>query len=415
MIRIIKYVFVGIAFLGLMSGCAKVSINPAKNITTSGIKLYRIGMSTVANIVVQTPDGGYLLAGDVALDTSGKFYAFLMKTDAKGNVQWQKEYAVMSIFYHVRPTTDGGYIAVGATASLGSGFGSKTYAGDAYIVKTDANGNMQWQKAFGTSAGAAFSDVLETADHGFLSVGTGSFPSTKYKGFTQQSIFALKTDKDGTPIWQNLYETINYASIGINICTLSGNIFCINGWTDQSANPGQTGRHYPCNIIIDQNGNQLATQLYNNLGLTLYSTDNILSNSSGLLIAFGAYGNVTTVATLTLYQTDHAGNLLWYRRYKEGNIANLDGFSSDGTGGYFATGTTFSAGGPFVMDLDGSGNVISDYEYTISGYNAVGLEAFPCATSTAFWVQMTTGITNKGFNFGLMFIDKNGNVVDASK
>jgi len=140
-----------------------------------------------------------------------------------------------------------------------------------------------------------------------------------------------------------------------------------------------------------------------------------LPNSSGILFAFGAYGTNLKANTLTVYQTDFGENIIWYRHYKEADLGNLNGLTSDGSGGYYITGTTYSTNRPFVMDLDALGNVISDHEYTISGYTAVGLDAFPCAVGTAFWIQFTVSLNSKGYNFGLMFIDKNGNVIDGSK
>lgn len=53
-------------------------------------------------------------------------------------------------FYNIQPTFDGGYIASGITSSFGAG----SY--DAWVLKLDSNGNIQWQKTYG---GASYDGV----------------------------------------------------------------------------------------------------------------------------------------------------------------------------------------------------------------------------------------------------------------
>jgi len=254
MIRIIKYVFGAIAFLAMMSGCMKTIVNPSKNITTSAIRLYRIGMSTVVNNMTQTLDGGYVVCGDVALDTSGKHYAFLMKTDSKGNQLWQKEYALTSQLLNVRQTSDGGYIAVGTASSTVNSSTTGTFYNQAYLLKTDANGNTQWQNTFGDTSDCGFWDVSETPDHGFVAAGQGNFASTVYKGSFNLQMYAVKTDQNGKMLWQNTYQTSRFVGAFSNICNLPGNIICLSGIVDQAAVAGQTGYYYPTNVLIDQKG-----------------------------------------------------------------------------------------------------------------------------------------------------------------
>ena len=399
----------------MMSGCMKTTINPAKNISSSSIRLYRIGLGTVINNMIQSSDGGYVVCGDVALDTSGKHYAFLMKTDAKGNIQWQKEYALTAQLINVRQTSDGGYIAVGGAASTVNNSITRTFFNQAYLLKTDAGGNVQWQKTYGDTSGSLFSDVTETSDHGYIAAGTGNFPSTVYKGAYNLQMYAVKTDQNGKILWQNTYQTSRYVGTLNSICNLPSNVICLSGAVDQSAIAGQTGYFYPSNVFIYPNGNQINAQVYTNMGLANVYTGNIIPNNNGILFAYGGYGYIPSKNTLIVYQTDFSGNILWYKHYKEADLANLNGLTKDGNGGYYITGTTYTTNGPFVMDLDASGNVISDHEYAISGYTVLGTDAFPCAAGTALWLQFLESINSKGYNFGLMFIDKNGNVIDASK
>lgn len=96
-----------------------------------------------ANDVIATA-GGYILAGSSGTNLAGPSdKPFLMKMDAGGNLIWLRFFgpAYQAGFRKVIHANDGGYLAMGDS----HGFNSWEN-GSILLVKTDANGVLQWQK-----------------------------------------------------------------------------------------------------------------------------------------------------------------------------------------------------------------------------------------------------------------------------
>jgi hypothetical protein len=155
--------------------------------------------------VQQTSDGGYIVAGWTDSFGADSFDVFLIKTDANGNIIWAKTYGGTGEDYafSVQQTSDGGYIVAGYTTSFGAGWG------DIFLIKTDANGNIQWAKTYGGISYDLASSVQQTSDGGYIVAGwTLSFGAG--------DIFLIKTDANGNigscSIVQNVSPTVNTVS-----------------------------------------------------------------------------------------------------------------------------------------------------------------------------------------------------------
>ena len=145
--------------------------------------------------VQQTSDGGYIIAGYTkSFGAGGDVY--LIKTDANGNLLWQKTYGGSGYDdgTSVKQTSDGGDIIAGWTESFGVG------GRNVYLIKTDANGNLLWQKTYGGSDYDWVFSVQQTSDGGYIIAGlTESF------GAGGRDVYLIKTDADGNLLWQKTY------------------------------------------------------------------------------------------------------------------------------------------------------------------------------------------------------------------
>ena len=165
--------------------------------------------------IQQTHDDGYILggysasniSGDKSQNLRGDFDYWIVKTDALGNKQWDRDYGgtVQDYLYSVIQTFDGGYLLGGT--SLGNG-GDKTQLSrgnfDYWIVKTDSNGLKLWDRRFGGDKQDELYTMTETADHGYLLAGISYSGIVGDKTSTPHGwgdIWVVKIDSNGTKLW----------------------------------------------------------------------------------------------------------------------------------------------------------------------------------------------------------------------
>ncbi|HEC79163.1 MAG TPA: hypothetical protein ENI34_08505 [candidate division WOR-3 bacterium] len=169
--------------------------------------------------VQQTTDNGYIIAGRTDSYGAGDFDAYLIKTDADGNTIWMKTFGGTdeNWVYSVQQTTDNGYIIAGLTGDLDSG--------DVYLVKTDADGNTQWTKTFGGVGDDRAFSVQQTTDNGYIIAGrTDSYGAG---GF---DVYLIKTDADGDTLWTKTFGGLGDDG-GRWVQQTTDNGYIITGWT----------------------------------------------------------------------------------------------------------------------------------------------------------------------------------------
>jgi hypothetical protein len=174
----------------------------------------------------QTIDGGYLVGGTSSSGVSGDRTAvsrgasdyWILKLDANGNKVWDKAYGGSEdeSLSFIKHTDDGGFI-LGGTSSSGIS-GDKTEASrgesDFWVVKIDADGNMQWNRTFGGSESDRLSELQQTMDGGYMLAGTSSSGISGDKTEANKGecdsrcsgdYWIVKLDQNGNKEWDRTY------------------------------------------------------------------------------------------------------------------------------------------------------------------------------------------------------------------
>ncbi len=207
--------------------------------------------------IQQTPDGGFIIGGssDSSLpltpskgggtsgsgeigiksqDSFGSFDYWIIKLAASGEVEWEKTFGGMfSDQLKTVLITEDGYLIGGTSNSLISGNKSAKELGmnDYWIIKLDADGNQEWQRAYGGEGDESLAQILET-ENGYLLAGSSNSKTSENKksgSVNGTDFWVLEIDKNGESIWDNTYDTGQWDML-VNVTQSEDNTFLIGGY-----------------------------------------------------------------------------------------------------------------------------------------------------------------------------------------
>jgi uncharacterized delta-60 repeat protein len=294
----------------------------------------------LAYSVQQTSDGGYIVAGITYSFGAGAYDAFLVKTDAFGNLQWAKTYGGMfdDLAHSVQRTSDGGYILAGYTYSFGAGYW------DIFLIKTDANGNVQWAKTYGgTSDDWAYS-VQQTSDGGYIVAGwTSSF------GAGSSDIFLIKTDAFGNVQWAKTYgEAGNDVAYSVQRTSDGG--YIVAGYTGSFGAGGSDFFLIKTNAFGNLQWAKTYGGMFDDLAHSVQQTSDGGYIVAGITYSFGA-----GAYDAFLVKTDTFGNLQWVKTYGGTSVDRAYSVQQTSDGGYIVAGQTYP--NVFLIKTDANGDI----------------------------------------------------------
>ena len=135
--------------------------------------------------IIQTTDGGYVVAGYTESFGAGDEDIYVVKLDSSGNVEWTKTIGGSGddVAGSIIQSSDGGYIVAGFTENFGAG------DGDIFVVKLDSSGNIVWAKTIGGSKGDGALKIVKSSDGGYVLAGWT-------ESFGGGGIYIVKTDSN---------------------------------------------------------------------------------------------------------------------------------------------------------------------------------------------------------------------------
>ena len=254
----------------ILGGTSTSSFSGEKNSSTFGgsqdvwiVKLNSIGevqwekdLGTIEDdyfgSIVQTADNGYMvgayarqgITGNKTAYGNGSFDFWMIKLDNNGNIEWDKAIGSIEgdILVKLLQTNDGGYIMGGTTLGLVSGDKTEPSRGgqDFWLVKTDANGNIQWNKTLGgADEYENFTCLQQTAEGGYIAGGLSASNISQDKSENskgQYDYWLIKLNSSGAIEWDKtigsatadyMYDVIQtsdggYAALGQSYGGLTG-------------------------------------------------------------------------------------------------------------------------------------------------------------------------------------------------
>ncbi len=322
-------------------------------------------------IAIQTSEGGFAIAG-----TNGSNLFFpasqlaptLTKTDALGDVQWNKTFKandLVSVNSLVQ-TTDGGYLLSGCNIANA---GTSSVAWSGWLIKTDDKGNPEWNQTFGLPLETCV--TIQASDGNYVSV--GYMPNS----FNGTDAVLLKVDENGNLLWTKTVGGNSTHFYPTSIVEANDGGYVIAGTSETAKTEGWLAK-------TDLNGNLQWSKTY-----SYEKTDDLIkavakTNDGGYILAGVAINGNNS----WLVKTDSNGNENWSHIYPMNGFAMLFSVTQTMDGAYLAAG--ISNNQAVIMRTDSSGKLLYDNLYGDVGAHVMSSGTSVVLTSDGGYVVAGT-------------------------
>ncbi len=348
-----------------------------------------VGSNDGAYSVACTNDGGYIVAGYTGI--SGNTDVWVIKLDASGNVQWNRAYGGSGNDegYSIIQTQDGGYAIAGYTRSYGAG------QSDIWVIKTDNQGNMQWNKTIGGAEWDKAYGIIQTSDMGYLVSGNVNNPS---------NACLIKLSHSGDLVFNKNYGGSDTECF-YEVIQIPNDDFVAIGFTTSYGQGSQDFYLVRC----EQNGNKLWQRTFGGISID-WGRSLKYTNDDGFICIGHTSSFGVSIRDIFLVKTNHNGEIVWQKTM--GGAFHDCGYYVDiiNNNGFILTGwsTSFSeTQDVFLIKTDANGEAVWGKLFDYNNYQDIG----HCVKNTPDGGYIIAGRTS--FNGGCAFIiktDSEGNI-----
>jgi hypothetical protein len=315
-------------------------------------KEYIVGKEAEGHAVLQE-GSNYIMAGVTYTSQLDSNYVFMLKTDSIGDTLWTRTYAFKQTFYISSPNAlhaaaGGGYILTGFARDA-------TQTDSIFALRTDANGTMMWFRFLSAGTVEIAANSIQPTLNGGSIIGGHYFPT-----LTAQNIFLSKIDASGNLVWSKGIVVDNDAQATC-VRTTADSGFIITG---------EAARRV---YLVKTNKNGVAMWSKAYFGSAAYDIANsVKETTDGGFIVSGTLTNDTTgVSRMFLMKTNSDGDLQWVHSYAGTSEFPVTANGADALqtsdGGYAIAGYTVQNGSPAnyicLIRADSSGNLLWSRTY----------------------------------------------------
>ena len=276
-------------------------------------------------------------------------------------IQWQKNFGGSNYDQasSIQQTTDGGYIMAGTTLSSDNNITLNHGLNDCWVVKINSTGDIEWQKTYGGSNDESAFCIRQTADGGYIFIGTTlSVDGDVTSNHGMSDFWVVKLNSTGAIEWQNTYGGTNFDE-GFSIeQTLDGG-YVVTGST-QSADGDVTFNHGIEDFWLIKLSSLGSIQWQKTYGGN--NADRALqvgqTSDGGYIIAGQSRtpnngdvsGNHSGSEDYWIVKTNSSGTIEWENSFGGDDVENPHSISQTSDGGYIIAGGTYSVNGDVTLN-----------------------------------------------------------------